>query len=111
MCIAFRVGLDESQHPRLHFPGQPRVAQRAQASITPHLPQRLTATEGVDWLALKAAGAEIATGTGTVSLRQGNCAAFLEEVRSARICPSLPPSLILCILCIFPSGQGSQRLG
>ncbi len=74
MCIGFRVGLDESQHPRLRFPGQPGVAQRAQALVTPHLPQRLSATEGVDWLALKAAGAEIAKGTGTVSLRQGNCA-------------------------------------
>jgi hypothetical protein len=97
MCIGFRVGHDESQHPRLHFPGQPGVAQRAQALVTPHLPQRLSATEGVDWLALKAAGAEIATGTGTVSLRQGNCAAFLEEVRSARICreSALPcPSLL-----------------
>jgi hypothetical protein len=41
MCIGFRVGLDESQHPRLHFPGQPGVAQRAQALVTHprlHLP-------------------------------------------------------------------------
>jgi hypothetical protein len=100
MCIGFRVGYHAHQHPRLRFPGQPGVAQRAQALVTPRLPQRLPATEAVDWLALDAAGAEIATGTGTVSLPQagGDCAAFLEEVRSARICresalpcPSLPP--------------------
>jgi hypothetical protein len=72
-CAALPLGLHSCQHPRLRFPGQPGVAQRAQALVTPHLPQRLSATEGVDWLALKAAGAEIAKGTGTTAACSRRC--------------------------------------
>ncbi len=93
MCIGFRVFGAPHQYLRLRFPGQPGVAQRAQPLVTPRLPQRLSATEGVDWLALNAAGAEIATGTATVSqaggLRRLPGGAKCENL--PRICPSLPP--------------------